>query len=272
MPRLIIHLGVQKTGTTSFQALLARNAEALLPRLAVHTPVRGTPTQKLGRAGMNFSLEPDAGHERLLVEAIGRVRDEIWPKGRDCLISHENLPGAVLGNGPTRRLYPQIGRIIHLLDAGFAPLVPEYVIYTREMAGWLESVHAQVVVSDRYLGTFEDFRVEMADCGTWADLEDRVRRQVGAERLRVFRLEDEPDAARPGQQVLRFAGLSQTEVDALPGVERLNTRVPAAVVEFVRRLNGSALGRAGLQDMVREVLENLALYAADEADGEGAGR
>ena len=150
MPRLIIHLGVQKTGTTSFQARLMQNAEVLAPRLAVFTPVRGTPTQKLGRAGMNFSLDPDAVRERLLVEAITRVREEILPLGRDCLISHENLPGAVLGNGPTRRLYPQIGRIIGMLDAGFAPLVPEYVIYTREMAGWLQSVHAQVVISDRY--------------------------------------------------------------------------------------------------------------------------
>ena len=265
MPRLIIHLGVQKTGTTSFQARLMQNAEVLAPRLVVFTPVRGTPTQKLGRAGMNFSLDPDAVRERLLVEAITRVREEILPLGRDCLISHENLPGAVLGNGPTRRLYPQIGRIIGMLDAGFAPLVPEYVIYTREMAGWLQSVHAQVVISDRYLGTFDQFRFEMADCGTWAELEERVRRQVGADRLRVFRLEDEPDAARPGQQILRFVGLNEAELAALPGVERLNIRVPVAAVEFVRRLNGSALERAALQDVVRVVLESLPLFAKDGA-------
>lgn len=265
MPRLIIHLGVQKTGTTSFQARLMQNSDVLAPRMSVHTPVRGTPTQKMGRAGMNFSLDPDAERERLLVEAIARVHEEIWPLGRDCLISHENLPGAVLGNGPTRRLYPQIGRIIALLDAGFAPLVPEYVIYTRDMAGWLKSVHAQVVISDRYLGTFDDFLVEMADCGTWAELEGRVRRQVGPLRLRVFRLEDEVDAARPGQQILRFAGLSEAELAALPGVGRLNTRVPAAAVEFVRQLNGSALERAALQDVVRVVLENLPLFAKDGA-------
>jgi hypothetical protein len=265
LPRLIIHLGVQKTGTTSFQARLMQNADMLAHRMSVHTPLRGTPAQKMGRAGMNFSLDPDAEREQLLVQAIARVREEILPTGRNALISHENLPGAVLGNGPTRRLYPQIGRIIELLDAGFAPLVPEYVIYTREMAGWLESVHSQVVISDRYLGTFDEFLVEMADCGTWAELEERVRRQVGPLRLRVFRLEDEPDAERPGQQILRFAGLSEAELAALPGIERMNTRVPASAVEFVRQLNRSALDRGALRDAVGIVLENLPLFAKDGA-------
>ncbi len=263
MPRLIIHLGVQKTATTSFQELLRQNAEGLLPRMAVHTPVAGTATGALGRSGLNYSLNPDAERERLLVEAIARVRREILPKECDCIVSHENLPGAVLGNGGTRRLYPHVGRIIQLLDQGFAPLVPEYVYYTREMPGWLESVHSQVVISDRYLAKLDQFLVEMADCGTWAGLEERIRWQVGSERLRVFRLEDEREAARPGQQLLRFAGLSQAEVDALSGVARLNTRVPAGALEFVRRLNGSALEQMALHDVVQQVLENLPLFVAD---------
>jgi hypothetical protein len=268
--RLIIHLGVQKTASTSLQGLLTLNDAALKPRLAAFTPVPYTPVPKMALTGLEFSLDPSPWRKELFGKMIARVRDDIAPWEQTCLISHENLPGAVLGNGPTRTLYPQIGQILEMLDQGFAPLVPEYVIYTREMADWKPSVHAQVVISDRYVGTLAEFRAEMADCGTWAELEARVKAQVGVERLRVFRMEDEPDADRPGQQLLRYAGVTQTEIDALRPVARLNTRVSQAGVEFARQLNLSALERPALKLAINTLLANQTLFSSDWGETEGA--
>jgi len=53
--RLIIHCGVQRTDTTSLHKFLQRNHNHLSPHLEILTPRKGTPAQRPGRAGPQFS-------------------------------------------------------------------------------------------------------------------------------------------------------------------------------------------------------------------------
>ena len=50
--RLIVHMGVQKTGSTSIQRHLRRNEDALAGDLVVRTPEEGSPMRPLGRAAV----------------------------------------------------------------------------------------------------------------------------------------------------------------------------------------------------------------------------
>lgn len=252
-PRLIIHLGVQKTGTTSVQQFLMLNRAALTTRLVIRVPEAGTPMRPLGRAAVAFSLKPNADAEARLVEAMAVLRDDLPGDHRPVLISHENLAGAMPGNGGETRFYPLLPRILPLLDRTFAPLKPIYVTYGRDMAAWKASVWSQAVRTDGYQRSYAEFLDEVRDLPGWDDLTARLD-AVAPGRVHHLRLEDETDPLRPGQQLLRLAGLDSDEIAALqplktPGMVRLN----AGATEFMRRLNNLPLNpvaRAKVADLV----------------------
>lgn len=252
-PRVIIHLGVQKTGTTSLQQFLMLNRAALTTRLVIRAPEAGTPMRPLGRAAVAFSLKPDADNEARLIEAIAVVRDGLPGDDRPVLISHENLAGAMPGNGGETRLYPVLPRILALLDRGFAPLRPVYVTYGREMAAWKASVWSQAVRTDGYARSYAAFLDETRDLPDWDDLTARLE-AAAPRRVHHLRLEHETDPLRPGRQLLALAGLDPAEIAALqplksPGMIRLN----AGATEFLRRLNALPLNpvaRAKVADLV----------------------
>lgn len=266
---LIVHLGAPKTGTTSFQTFLQRNAVALSGRLEVQTPVAGSPTRAMGRAALAYSLDPAT--EARFVEAIKAVQADLVHGVGLCLISHENLLGAVPGNGGTVGLYPQILPILRLLDRHLAPMQPVYALYTRAMPAWKASVHSQIILSDGYAGTLSDYLAETADIGSWDALEATLRAALGPDRLSVFRLEEEPDPAFPGQQLLQRAGLTMAEITALrPMHGRQNARTNPATVEFVRRVNTLGLPPGPRAKVATLAAQNQILFTSQDISGQTA--
>ncbi|MFV0513172.1 MAG: hypothetical protein ACK5MY_06005 [Jhaorihella sp.] len=262
--RLILHCGVQKTGSTSLQRFLQRNSEALRGHVEVLTPVRGSLTRDLGHTAMQFSLDPSARMQRRLSRLGRALRDTLLPGpgAGPVLVSHENLPGAMIGKGGVVTLYPQLEGIMGLLDAALHPLVPEYVFYTRDMAGWKRSVYNQAVRSDLYAAPFAAFLDETGGCGGWADLEARLLDGPCAGRVLFLRLEDEADPARPGRQLLAHAGLTPDVVDRLVPLRLPGNQSPrASAIEFLRQLNGLGLERACRGRVAALVAENEALFA-----------
>lgn len=262
--RLILHCGVQKTGTTSLHHFLQRNQAALSGRLDILTPRRGTRMRDLGQAAQRFCLDPSASNESAFAVVVRTLRDAHLDGTTPLLLSHENLLGTMLGNSGRVTLYPRMEKILEVLDREFAPLRPEYVIYTREMTRWKDSVFGQAVKSDRYTGTLEDFRAQTASCGTWNDVKTRLEAAVGADRVRVFRLEDETDASRPGSQLLEAIGLSNAEIDSLDALtNHANRRLSAGALEFMRQINGLDLGRKARCQVVALVAANPGLFATE---------
>lgn len=252
-PRLIVHLGVQKTGSTSLHHFLQKNAAALSDRLVIRTPEPGTAMRPLGRAAIAYSLDGERGDEARLAEAVATVCDGLPQDRRTILISHENLAGAMPGNGGETRLYPALPRILGVLDRAFAPLVPIYVIYSRPMQDWRASVWAQAVRTDGYGGNYDDFLAATRDLPDWDDLIVRLEAAAPG-RVHHFDLASEPDRMRPGSLLLALAGISMAEQAALapltaPSMQRLN----GGATEFLRQLNGLSLhpqARAKVADLV----------------------
>lgn len=260
--RLILHCGLQKAGSTSLQRFLQRNAQALSGHIEVLTPVRGSLTRDLGHTAMQFSLDPSARMQRRLGRLARALRDILLPGTGPVLVSHENLPGAMIGKGGVVTLYPRLEGIVGLLDAALHPMVPEYVFYTRDMADWKRSVYNQAVRSDLYAAPFAAFLEETGGCGGWADLEARLCAGPCAGRVRFLRLEDERDPARPGRQLLAHAGLPPELVDRLDPLPLPRNRSPrASAIEFLRQLNGLDLDRACRGKVADLVTENETLFA-----------
>ena len=264
--RLILHLGVQKTGSTSLHRFLGRNTAALADRLTVLTPVKRSPLRALGRAATRFSLSPVSAKHETLTKAAQKVCDTLPAGEMPVLISHENLPGAMLGNGGTTVLYPQLEAILTCLVETFALFQPEIVIYTRAMENWKQSVHGQAIRSDGYSKPRADFLDETQACGTWDELAQRLTTHLGADRVRIFRLEDEPDESRPGQQLLHHAGLSGADIAALSPIKgRSNTALNAGALEFLRLINTLDLDRPARRAVADLVSTRQSLFKANIA-------
>ncbi|MEZ5769102.1 MAG: hypothetical protein R3D80_16610 [Paracoccaceae bacterium] len=270
MPPLTVHMGVQKTASTAFHHFLHLNAGRLDGRLTVRTPAPATPARATARAAIAYSLARDAAHRAALADRIGGLRDELLATGpAPILVSHENLPGAMPGNGGEVRLYPQIGAILALLAENLAPFAPKFVFYTREMAAWKASVYNQAVKTDGYAGTRAHFDTETADCGTWDEMRARAEAAVGADRVTFFRLEDEADPMRPGRQLLAHAGLDADEIDALaPLQQRANESLNPGSLEFMRQLNRVGLAAKPRTKVMQLVTRNQALFAPTLAGAE----
>jgi len=259
--RLIIHCGVQKTASTSLHHFVRRNQSLLSPHLDVLPPVKGSPVQLMGRAAMLFSLDPSPEKQSHLIDQITALRDQLPDDTTPVLISHENLPGAMIGKRGVVTLYPHLEQIIALLDTHFAPLVPEYVFYTREMADWKSSVYNQAVKSDHYPHSRDVFEAETNNCGTWHELERRMQAQVGDDRVRFLRIEDETDQSKPGLQLLLHAGLDAKVLDALHPVERhRNPSLNTGSLEFLRLVNTQGLEQGARRKIVDLVRGNQSLF------------
>ncbi|WP_294221407.1 hypothetical protein [uncultured Shimia sp.] len=259
--RVIVHIGAQKTGSTSLHRFLSRNLEALADRLDIRVPSKGSLTRELGRACTLFSMRP-AKHETDLVALLQQVRAELEGDDRVCIISHENICGAMMGRSDVREVSPRLTEIIRLFETHLAPFEPDYVLYTRNMQNWKRSVHNQAVKSDGYEGTLEDFLKETARSRDWDAVQAEMHGLLGAERVRVFALENEITPDRPGRQLLRFAGLLDAEIDTLePLAGRSNQSLNPGALEFMRQLNQLALAQPVRKQVAELIKNNQTLFA-----------
>lgn len=260
--RLIIHCGVQKTASTALHHFLQNNRDALSARLEILTPERKSLTRALGRSAAEFSLDP--GAEAGFVNNLKAMRDHLMQSDMPCLLSHENLPGAMPGRQGVTALFPMLPGIVELLETHLAPLVPEYVFYTREMSAWKRSVHNQAVKSDACAWTRDEFLAKTKDCADWDDMDRRAKAIAGPDRVTMFRLEDEQDPQRPGAQLLHYAGLNARDIAALkPLSRRPNQSLNDGSLEFMRQLNASELPAGTRGAVAKLVTQNQALFAAN---------
>ena len=264
--QLVLHLGVQKTGTTSLQRFLKLNADALSDLLVIRTPEEGTPMRPLGRAAIAASLGDSSDLRKALKVAFEDVLDSLPDGPQTVLISHENLAGAMPGNGGETRLYPALPQMMQQLDnvARARGFDAHFVFHTRRMQAWKPSVWAQAVRTDGYAGTRAEFMAQVEGLPGWGDLERRLAKQLGADRVTRLALEAETDPDRPGLQLLALAGIPTDRTAALAplqsrGMERLND----GSTEFLRRLNGLALNPHARGRIVDLVTRSQHLFTAD---------
>ncbi|WP_461475868.1 hypothetical protein [Pararhodobacter aggregans] len=260
--RLVLHIGVQKTATTAAQQFLQANAAALKPWLTLFTPRKGTSAQQLGRQAFEYSRAPSAESEAGFIEAIRAMKAELEQTTGTVLISHENLVGAPPGSYGETQLYPFIGRIVALLDAHFAPYRPEFVYYTRDMAGWKRSLHNQIVKTDGYTGTWDAFQTMAAPIADWDGFHARLCAAAGPDRVTAFRLENQVSRDRPGQQMLRYLGVPEKQLARLePVVGARNESLNAGALEFMRRANAAGFNPYNLTKLGVLVAASQSLFS-----------
>jgi len=133
---VILHLGVHRTGSTSFQDYMARSSWA---RVAYWGP-------KITRGGLFDGVQGSPAGMRPMVRAKGRIALQLARAealGVDALvISDENLIGPLRSNLRCASLYPEIGMRMARLQAAFGGRITQVAVQIRALDSYWTSALA----------------------------------------------------------------------------------------------------------------------------------
>lgn len=240
----IVHIGLNKTGSTTIQGWLAQNADLLAaqgirydpfeaPQPAMHHAI-GFAALGTHFSGRLMPLSPaletlgietleDQGAHLDAFEALADASIAA-PGCHTYVISSEFLPvwlrqpdWAALFHGWLERRFDSI----------------RYVIYLRDQIDWVPSAYTQYVKTGG-TRTLDDF-IENRGLRNYLRICDRWRRGVDPAPLDIRLLE--PDFLADGDLIADFASVIGADTAGLRPVEKLNEALPVEAVEHIRRIN-----------------------------------
>lgn len=235
--QMLFHLGFQKTGTTSIQALLNANRARLT---GIDIRAYGDATKDLRVAGRTYCADPTPKREARLRDAL-RGHVDRFRSGDDaaCLISDENILGRV-AYGPTGDVLSWGKRILPMIEEAAAGLDLQFVFYTRAQAAWRSSIYKQSVKRAGETRSLEGWSSAAPFTGDWPDWSDWQQQLQGAcaAPVEFLSMEEEIASDLPlGAGVLRRLGVSDADIAELATVSPQNTSLSERAICLMRMIN-----------------------------------
>ncbi len=249
MPRLILHIGLMKTGTTAIQRFFARN-RSVLPAFGVHYPRSNDPRTRgainhsdLVEAFRHQQANSGAGHPDL--GTASEVLQRYLAKARNrhaTILSAEGL--ATLGTEAAQLLAPH--------REAFDIRV---IVFLRRQDEWALSTYREHVVNPNYaearaLGDWladPAIRAQM----DYASLLDAWAAAVGEDALRVLRYPHETPLV---PSFIRAADLPVGLMTLPYKAKRVRESVPDEIFLDHLRANGGTPERPALSEAERDTL------------------
>jgi len=204
MPRVLLHLGAHKTGTTYIQSNLSEQRERLAQSGTIYIPqaeLRSLVVQNLGAARFNQ----------------WRIRQGLRPF-LDCdqlILSDENIIGGTL---PVRNgiLYPFLDERLHRLLRALDTVNVDVVLAIRDYAGYFVSMYCEYLRYYPYI-SFETYTARLDfERISWVDVISRIARQVAPRRLYLV---DFSTFAADKNRILDFIAGTRVEAREFAGAE-----------------------------------------------------
>ena len=246
MPKLILHIGTHKTGTTAIQSFLQANANALeehgvsYPIFPVRWPERVNPNRNgyfLNRAALHrLSLDDKATDKQLAIDCVVRLAR---------LVSENQLETVLLSDermwysGALRASYWNAVRGI-TANAGFETV--EVIVYLRRQDRFAESLWNQFVKATKETCSLQEYLAEphvRKLCDYYAGVK-QLEKVFGREHVRVAVYDS--GTLRNGDAVEDFCyriGLPYSGGFTRPEDEFDNPRLNNNLVELKRIANRS---------------------------------
>lgn len=249
-PRLIVHAGFHKTGTSSVQKMLEQGRPALTEALR---PLVKADIPEMCAAARDYALQPEPLQLTLFAYEVARVFEGLDPADpRTVLISSEDLAGLIPGR--RRRLgYPAAATLMKTLietasEAWGRPLRSMIYFSTRAPEPWMRSCYNQHLRATRITEDFESYRAWQAPC---SDLHAIARQVAGQETGALVIDRPLEKMVRmphgPLTPVFRFADVPDEVRAQVRKVGRVNRSLPADVQAGLLALNRSDLKAAELK-------------------------
>lgn len=253
--RILVHPGFHKTGTTSVQYGLDRNAEVLADRVRV---LQMNDFPKAITAARRHTAQRAPRRLRNYASGFAEAVTPLDPgDARPLLISSEKLLGWIPGrkdNWGYADTPDFMERLADVLIGHFGDSAETTFYFTTRAAGdWQRSVYWQNLRSMRITEDFETYRARLAEAARLDDVVAAVRARL-AGRVEVIsrpveELSQEPQG--PLGAILRQLGV---RADDLMPFKSYNMQ-PAGAAEELLRLNRSDLDDAALGQTKRELLQ-----------------
>lgn len=245
MPQLILHIGSQKTGSTSIQTFLTQNADWLKDQ------------------GINYvkAARGPAAHNKL---AFKRDTDRF-----PVLMNH--LVKEVQGDPDATHIVSSEMLFSTRMAASMAQFLPDalrantrIVAYLRRQDKFLEAMFKQVTKTGRFMGSPQDYMKKRASALVYSRTLDSYAKQFGAANVTVLPYEP---ARFPGKNVILDAaphlGLEDVPEDRLP--ERYsNITLSREVSEMLGIISRST--DINIAELIRVIIRNEyegAFYSGD---------
>lgn len=245
---LYVHLGAHRTGTSSFQMMLAQNRDVLAQAgYDIAYPGRDDIPQGDLRLKLPDPRNLGQWERKFLPSARAELARFASADSHAMILSEENIPGRMI-HFPAGQFYPAAEMRLQTLAAAADAPVLRAVLVVRDYVGLFVSSWRKRA-EDRHSDPFAEGRQNMVrmDRG-WPDLVRLVFRYLKVQELVVI------DYARRGRSV-DMAGLLVPELAGVPLVEparRMNfSATDAALIALQERYQrGETLERAAWQEII----------------------
>ncbi|MEP1765089.1 MAG: hypothetical protein ABJJ53_00325 [Sulfitobacter sp.] len=259
---LYVHLGAHRTGTSSFQMMLAENRD-LLTRSGYDLAYPGRDDIPQGDLRLRLPAPRNKGkwEDRFLPGATKELSRFSSADSHSLILSEENIPGKMI-HFPSGQFYPAAEKRLHVLAGAAQAPVLRAVLVVRAYTGLFVSAWRKRA-EDNPSPPFEQGRQNMLrmDRG-WPELVKLVLKHLRVQELVVV------EYGRRGSSV-DLGGILVPELAALPLVEparRMNhSATDAAMVELQKRYHaGETLARTDWQQIIAEHRDDKASYGVSE--------
>ncbi len=261
MRRVLLHLGLHKTGTTAAQSFLYDNRELIWPHFALVLPYR-TRKSGLSRAATNHSVYGTVG---TLSEFGTQVRDFLdsidFGDKRGLIVSEENFAGL----RPSRNIEngyataPELAAcLVDAIRHRFSGQEVEITIYLslRQRGGWLRSLWAHDLERIRQVHDYEAFRSNMDHLPPLQDTVDQIRDRLPSVTVTAEWLEElQLRRYGPGTPFAEYLDLPRDKAKLLVQPTKVNSRLPEDVLVELLDLNRSRLDEAALIEQKKAIIE-----------------
>lgn len=257
MPKIIIHFGLHKTGTTTAEATLAANRDILAPLAQVVT--RKT-WPDVTRAAKIHSATPSTLPQFGEVFAA-RLADVHLGSDQALVISNVDLSGHLPGHPEVATydtLPARLSEIQLRLQRRFgADLDLRFVMTTRTPAAWLRSLWAQNLKVHREVRSQEEFAAQFAELAQFEPLIAAVSDAIPLGTLTVEPLENTSlRSMGPASAVLRALGTAPAALPLSPH-RAMKKILPEEALEMLLGMNRSSLSDKALKEVKSDAIHLL---------------
>lgn len=257
MPRLIVHAGFHKTGTSSVQAFLRANRNVL----SRHARIYMRPDlEPLCDASRSYSLKPNAaklGNVAIAAEAFFDTLDNTDP--RPILISTEDLSGYMPGRLGIQTYAAAATIAAHTGAAAYSTfgdnLDLTFFYSTRAPAPWLSSSYWQNLRASRLTDTAHAYATQFANAADFDAILADIAETVAPASVTTAALETTSSTPQgPATPLLDLLDISPDIHQTLIKPPSANVQSDLGLDDILLAINRSGLTNDQVSDLKKHIL------------------
>ena len=255
--KVVFHLGLTKTGSTTIQEMLSLNFASLNKRMSL--AVKDARAEKLRNAGKACAEKQDWSSRRRLKKETKAFFDWVSAEGKEVALYSDETTFGGIPYWSSGHIFEQGNSVLSIIERTGRAFDLEFVFYYRDFERWERSVYNQMVKWDGYAETFEYWQNHQPYPQDWDRNFEQLTHGLKTP-VTLVKMEDEVANGVLGYTLLHKAGLTMHEFEQLEQPRPANVSLNKAQLEFMRVVNKLDLDTVQRRAVAKVVVEQQALF------------